>query len=50
LHFIVHKKPTTTKVKKEEKVAYFEGGGNFKAKLGSNSYKKSGKIGLELNS
>jgi len=50
LHFIIQKKLVTGHGLKEVSNAYFEGLGNFNAKLGSNSYKKSGKIGLELNS
>jgi len=50
LHFIIQRKPVTGQELKEEINPYFEGLGNFKVKLGCNSYKKSGKIGEELNS
>jgi len=46
LLFIVQKKPIITK----QELVHFEGLRSFKVKLGSNSYKKSGKIGEELNS
>ena len=50
MYFIVHKKPVTGQELKGVTNTYFEEGGNFKVKLASNSYKKSGKIGEELNS
>ena len=50
LHFIIQKKLVIEQGLKGVSNAYFEELGNFKAKLGSNSYKKSGKIGEELNS
>jgi len=44
LHFIAHRKPVTKQELKEVDNSYLELVGNFKAKFGSNSYKKSGKI------
>ena len=50
LRFIIQRKPVSQQELKRVSNAYFSEEGVFESKLGSNSYKKSGKIGFELNS